>query len=144
LWVITDGGLDADIAKAIYLYRPIGVPMKGSETVDISQVDGSTFTVAFDIAALVNLYLNISLKRITGVIDETALKNYLHINYTPRINQPANTSDIITLINAYDPLIVITVSTISIDNTNWYSDILAPLKKNKFALPVANITITEV
>jgi uncharacterized phage protein gp47/JayE len=144
IWVIAEGGTDADIADIIYKYRGGGQPMTGSEDVDITQIDGSTFTVLFDRAVEERLYLNLTVAHLTGTLDDDALKAYINANYSPLLYAKANVSDIIALINEYDANIAVSVCEVSVNNSDFYSNLTPLSKQNKFKIAVADIAVTEV
>jgi uncharacterized phage protein gp47/JayE len=144
IWVIADGGATADIAEVIYKYRSLGCGMHGVVTSSITQSDGTTFIVGFDRAVSERLYLNLTVSHLTGTLDDAALKNYINANYLPTIYKTANSSDIITLINEYDSNIVVSVCEVSINNSDFYPSLAPSSQKNKFAVAVADITVTEV
>lgn len=72
IWVIVEGGSDADIGKVIYAKRNAGVNMKGAVTYDVTRPNGSTFQVAFDRTATENLKLKFKLDTLSGELTPTA------------------------------------------------------------------------
>lgn len=145
IWVIVDGGSDADVGAMIYLYRPLGIPMAGSETATITQVDSSTIDMKFDRAVDEDLYINLTISSKTGgSIDSAAIKAGIVAALSYGINE---TADVSTIINAvYD---ISTDAVVSAATINIYGGATAAIldpsaKKNKFVLSTANITITVV
>ena len=143
IWVITDGGADADIANAIYKYRSLGIGMKGSVTHNITQIDSSTFTVQWDYAVAQNLYLKASLVAINGgSIDLAAIKTALVNTWLFKINEEADITSLDARIKAINPNVVCSSLGVSADGTTWVNLLSPTVKKNKFVLDVSRITLT--
>jgi len=144
IWVVVDGGSDADIAAMIYLYRPMGVPMAGAETVSVTQVDSSTIDISFDRAVDEDLYIDLTVSSKTGgSVDDAAIKAGLVEALSYGINE---TADVSTIINAvYDISTDVVVSAATINNGGSDVAILDPTaKKNKFVISTSNISVTVV
>lgn len=143
IWVVTDGGTAAQIGNTIYAYRNLGVPMKGSQTYDVTQIDGSTITMKYDNVVTENLYLKATLVSLTGMaIDRTAIKAALVENYLFQINQKADVSTLNQKIRAINPDIVCSDLGVSKNGSSWF-DLIAPSsKQNKFVLSTARITLS--
>ncbi len=142
IWVVVEGGTPEEIGEAIYTYRNLGCPMKGAETVTITQVTGPTIDMQYDIAVDQDLYVRFHLASIDGsAIDEDAIKAGLVANYLFGIYDPADISTLDAQITAIDPNVVVSqlgVSTLA----GYYATIVYPtLKKNKFVLTTAHISI---
>ena len=56
VWVIAEGGANADIANVIY-QNSTGLPTRGAIEVDVPSVSGQVFTTSFDRANPVSLYI---------------------------------------------------------------------------------------
>ncbi len=144
IWVITYGGTLEEIADIIYAYLSDGCGMKGDTSFDITQIDGSIFTVYFDLAVQQPLYINLNIETLVpGVIDNDAIANYLVANYILGINQVADITSISALIKAYNPNLLVTAAGVSVDNTNFFNFISPSSIKNLFVLTSANINITN-
>jgi len=143
IWVVTDGGTAALIGETIYTYRNLGIPMKGTLTYVITQVDLSTITMQYDSAVNENLYLQATLVSISGsAIDRTAIKEALVTNYILGIYDPADVSTLNIQIRAINPDVVCSGLGVSNDGVTWVN-LLSPLsKKNKFVLSTARITLS--
>ncbi len=142
IWVVTNGGAAADIGNTIYTYRNLGCPMKGSQSVVITQVDGSTITMKYDLAVSQNLYMQFHLASIDGsAIDNTAIKAGLVANWILGIYEPADISTLDAQIRAIDPNVV--VSSIGVSNVAaYYTTIIYPSsKQNRWVLDVSRINI---
>lgn len=143
IWVIVDGGADADIAETIYRYRNAGCGMVGNQTVNVAQADGTTFGIQFDRAVTQPVYIQLSITAIGGgAYDPTALKAALVSGLSFGIHSPADTAVIVSFIKAYNALLVPTNTQVSTNNSTWYADDVYPSTYNaKFTLNSASITI---
>ncbi len=142
IWVVCQAGLAADIGNAIYTYRNLGCPMAGSQSVVITQVDGSTITMNYDLSVDQNLYIQFHAAAIDGSsIDTTALKNAIVSNYLLGIYQPADISTLTALIKVLDPNLVISSAGVS-NVAAYYTTIKYPtVKKNRWVLAASRISI---
>lgn len=153
IWVIVDGGSNADIAQQIYAQHGYG-DMKGSVTYDITTIQNQIFTAKFDRPIAENLYLKFNLKptKAGQTFDLTAIANYISSyvenNNIYQIGGFAETSTltfiaslaIIAQGNQAVPLDVF----VSDDNSTWV-DYLDPTGlQYKFILESDNIDITEI
>lgn len=160
VWVIVDGGSDnSEIANVIYqnssglatygytnsLVTPAIVPV----TVDVPSISGQVFTVNFNRANPVPLYIQFDLKNInTDVnVDESTIKDNIASNLIFTLNQPAETSYVTeiasnVLANYNSGLYALNVE-ISTDGTNWTDFISSAELLDKFVVSAANITINE-
>ncbi len=68
IWVIVQGtALPATIAQAIYSQRSLGCNMKGAQTYNIIQADGSAFTVQWDNVVAENVFIKFTATSIDGI-----------------------------------------------------------------------------
>lgn len=146
-WTIVDSGttpgtsITSVVGTTIYNYRSMGVAMRGGTNVNISQADGSTFTVSFDYAVYQNLYIKFTSSPIIGSsIDKTALANALVSYYTLGIYQTAEITTITYILKASNPNALITNVGVSTDNVNFYNSVLPSSVQNRFIVSLANIT----
>ena len=141
VYIIVDGGADADIAKAIYANLDAGCGMVGSVSVPVTQIDATQFTVLFDRVIAQNLYVKFTAVSKSGAsVDHTALAAYLATNYILTISELADITSISALVHQYSSDLYIIGVKVSLDNTNWYDDILPTSIINKFVLLAANVT----
>ena len=144
IWVITQGGTDAEIAKAIYAKKAPGCPMQGSKTYNVPRPDGTVYVVKWDQATLVPIFAKFTLtKRYTGIsFDTTAIATALASAINYKLNQQAQASDIYNAMPAIDSNGYVTSVQLSTDNVNWYSALTPADYQHKFELLAANIAIT--
>lgn len=143
IWVITKGGATSDIADIIYKYRPLGVPMSGAVTHDITQVDGSTITIAFDTAVAQDLYIAFTAtSKSGGAIDTDALKAGLVAALSYRIYEIADVSTIIAAAYVVNPDAVISLAGVSNTAGSYATTKLPAAKKNYWNVTAAKIEIS--
>ena len=142
IWVIVDGGTDAEVAEQIYLYRNAGCGMKGAEEVLVEQVDGSFFTIKFDRVTEEDLYIEFHLDAIGGSFDAEAIKAALVAAYTFTINQYADISTLSDLVRQINPNVVVSEAGVSNDDSAFPAIVYPTTKNRKFVLSAENITIS--
>ncbi len=147
IWVIVDGGEDADVAEAIYQKRNAGCGMKGDEVYEITQVDDTIFQVQFDRVADENLYIEFDVEPIDGSsdIDADAMKEYIVDNLVPDVYETVNINQLSTIVQDFDDNALVTGAGFSKAALGPYTNTLTPtLKKNRFVLATTRIAITEI
>lgn len=116
IWCIVNGGTSADVAAAIYLKRNAGCGMKGSTTVNISQVDGTLFPIKFDRTTAETIWITFNLTAITGSIDAAYVRAQILANFSYTINQTADASAIVAFVKSIAPNCYVSAEGVS--NTN--------------------------
>ena len=148
VWVIVEGGANADIGAAIYQYS-CGLATRGAITVDNYSVANQLFVTNFDRANPVPLYIKFDYQSETTVdsnyLSTMAEKTAANLSYV--LNEPAETSKITcaakeAIASMYGDGYPLNVE-ISIDNTNWEDYIASSSLKNKFVVDATRITITQ-
>lgn len=141
IWVIVNGGSESDVGNAIYKYRNAGCGMRGATSLQITQVDGSIFTVYFDYAINQNLYVQMHVQSVNGgVIDETAITTGLVAQYLLGINQEADTTSIDAIVKNINPNALATNIQVSGDNVNWFNIVLPVDLQHQFVLIAGNVS----
>ena len=145
VWVIVNGGASEDIGRVIYNNLSPGIAMKGTQSVQITRVNGTDIeTINYDNGSATTLYVQMNIKALSGAIDQDYLKEELS-KITWDIGQSAEAANISTAVKdiiggtgtPYD----VEVSTDGVT----YSEIVTPSALNEyFTLSTANITITVV
>lgn len=145
IWVIVEGGSDANIGYAIYTKRNAGCGMKGSVIVDVTRPDGSIFQVQFDRTQTQNLYVKFDAHSISGApLDTTYIKEQLALGLSLGVGDDVNTNDVASLIRTIDANCLATNIKVSSDGTNWFDIIGTSAKNKRFVLLSTNVTITVV
>lgn len=142
IWVIVEGGLAEEIGEVIYNNLPPGIPMKGSQTVTVSKVNGDIETIYYDIAKSVPLYVKATIYNFSDSdIDEDYIKSNLAQSFT--IGEQVESVNIQTAIKT----LVGTAGTvysveISADNSTW-AEFLSPSGLDEyFTISADSITFT--
>lgn len=156
IWVIIDGSpADADVATAIYTKRNAGCGQKTDTTnsYNVLQVDGSYFTVYWDVVETEDLYIKLHLQSLDGINapNTAAITNAttgLPAKYTPGVNAEVNINQLATLIQEIDPNTLVVPTSgdgFSIAAIGPFTNTLTPsLGNNKFTISSANISLTVV
>lgn len=141
IWVVVDGGTDADVANAIYIKRNAGVGMIGSVSVPITQTDGTVFYVLFDRPVEENLFISMDIDPIYGGFDPVYIRSQLAAKLTYAIGQPANTTNIVALVNQIAPNVSVSSEGVS-DHNGDYQYVISPLATNyRFNVAISRIYI---
>lgn len=141
IWCIVLGGSDDDVAHAIYVKRNAGCGMKGSVTVNVPQIDETTFPIQFDRPTSENLWIEFDVVAITGAIDEDYIRAQLLARLSYNIGQSADTATIVALVKLISPNASIEGEGVSADGVTYVS-LLAPTAINyQFVLTAPKIII---
>ncbi|MCK5611978.1 baseplate J/gp47 family protein [Candidatus Pacearchaeota archaeon] len=143
-WIVVSGGTDAEVANVIYTYRSGGSDMKGGESVSVTQIDGTLFTVNFDRAVEQDLYVQFEVTDVvTGTaVDAVFLAQQIVENVVYGISATANKTDIEALVKSVYPNAYVKDCQVSDDDIT-YVDTLEPTDKEyRFILSTDRITIT--
>jgi uncharacterized phage protein gp47/JayE len=138
IWCIVNApsSLNSQIANAIYIKRNAGCGMKGSISVDVTQIDGSVFAVLFDNPTAVPLYINMTIAAVTGSYDATYIRAQLLLLLKYQIGQTADITTIEALVHSIAPNVVITNEGVSLSNSG-YAATLTPAAVNDLFVPAA-------
>jgi len=146
IWVIVAGtATDEEIANAIYSKRNAGAGMKGTETYDVTQIDGSIFTVKWDDVETVDLFIEFNATSIDGINAPqiAVIIDYLVANLLPDVYETMNINDLATLVQVADPNTLVTGAGFSVAALGPFTDTLQPTtKKQQFIIDGGDIDIT--
>lgn len=111
IWVIISGTASAQsIATVIYQQRNAGCGMFGQTNFTLMQVNGTTFTVYWDMVVPQNLFIRFTASSING-IDQPNLSGILAglpVNYVPGVFQEVNINGLATQVQDIDPNTLVT------------------------------------
>lgn len=129
IWCIVLGGTDAAVADAIYRKRNAGCGMKGATTVNVSQLDGTTFPIQFDRPTNQDLWIEFDAVAVTGSLDADYLRTQILAQLSYGISQPADASAIIALCKQIAPNVSFSNEGVS-DDGIAYVPLLSPTDIN--------------
>lgn len=145
IWVIVSGAASpVSIANAIYTKRNAGCGMKGTQTYNILQADGSNFTIRWDFVTPENLFIKFTATSLDGVNPPniSAIKAQLVTLFVPGVNQQVNINELSTLVQDIDPNTLVTSAGFSTSSGGTYTNTLLPASKDKqFAVSSPDIII---
>lgn len=150
IWVIISGtAASVDIATAIYNKRNAGCGQKTatSNNYVITQVDGSPFTIYWDVVVDEDLYIQFDASSIDGVNppNTVAILAQLPTLLVPGVNEELNINGLATIVQEIDPNCLVTNAGLSLAALGPFTNTLSPSAKNKrLAVSSARINITVV
>lgn len=150
IWVIAEGGSNADIGNAIYSRKTPGTNMKGDVEFPIITPSSSIFTAKFDRPESENLYIQFEIKRTnpTHVFSLDAIKDFIAENVLYKIGQFSETSVLtsqaILAIDSQGGGGVPINMEISDDGYTWVDYLDVPTLDSKWVIDSENIEITVV
>lgn len=144
IWVIVEGGADADIAQAIYATRSAGSGMKGSQVVSVSRPNGRTIDISFDRSSTENLWVKFNITLTTGgTIDTSNLKKLIVENVSYEIGADASGDQITCYLKDLNKDYRITGMLLSLTGSGGWLEVVSLASiANKFALDTARISIS--
>lgn len=150
MWLIVEGGANAEIGNIIYERKSVGSNMKGDVEVEIVTDSGVTFTAKFDRPVAQDLYIRFDIQpTITSPsFNQANIKASIVDALKYEIGEFAETSEITTVarqaITDNGGGGVAVNLEISDDGSNWVDYLVAPTKDAQWTLDAARITITEL
>lgn len=144
LWVIANGGTDADVAAAIYSKKAPGCGLYGSVSVTVTRPQGNSASISFDRAVTENLYIKFSIvARYTGAAwDTTAIKTALVSALAYSLGQTATIGDIVLAMSTITPQGYLVSVGVSSDGITYGDNLVPTTAKYYFVLDTGRITIS--
>lgn len=143
IWVVVSGGSDEEIGLVMDYKVAGGVGMKGSQSVNVAQSDGSVATYHFDRPTAQTLYVYLDITPLNGqVIIEDDLKSSLANGMKFYPNETVDSSDIICYIKSVQENIALTCQ-VSVDGTTWETVVSPSTKDKYFEITTDSITIVS-
>lgn len=144
IWAIVEGGLDADIAQAIYAKKTPGCGQTGSVEATVTRPNGTLFTAKFDRPVLEDLYIKFTIiPRTAGItFDTDQIKADLAAALSYRLLQSANIGDIIVTMFSLYPDAVLTEVGVSDNGSDWEETLDPTDYQSKFSVDASRITVT--
>lgn len=145
IWVIVQGtATPATIAQVIYSQRSLGCNMKGAQTYNIIQADGSVFTVQWDNVVSEPIFIKFTATSIDGVNAPkiNAIRNGLPALIQNTIGATMNINQIQAAVQAIDPNTLVTGAGLSTTSGGIFTNTLAPTAANyQFQVSSTNVII---
>jgi hypothetical protein len=143
IWAIVEGGDDTEIGEVIYAKKSSGSGMKGSETVNITRPNGTTYTAKFDRPSDQNLWIKFSLSLPGGgAIDNNYIKDQIVENVVWGVGADAVGSQVSSFVQSLNEDYQITGMLVSDDDITYLEIVAATLPVNRFVNSTTRITIT--
>ena len=143
VWVIVQGGTNAEIGAVMDAKMAPGIGMKGTQSVVVPQADGSNEPYYFDRPSQELLYVVLNITPLNGqAIDQDYIKGEVaKMSFQP--NETVDSSAIICYTKSIQDNIGLTCQ-ISTDGTTWET-VLTPSNLDKyFYITTASITINDM
>lgn len=148
IWVITNGGADADIAQAIYAKKSPGCGMTGAKTAIVTRPNGQTFTAQWDEAVSQPLYVKFSvIWKGAQILSNTDLANGVAANLPVyKLGEQPTISDVIKAAEVVAPTAIVEIDSatqgVSRDDSAWESVVTPTTFKNYFVVLATNVSVT--
>lgn len=141
IWVVVSGGTNEEIGKVMDFKVAGGVGMKGTQSVNVQQSDGSIATYYFDRPTSQTLYVSLDITPLDGqVLVYSDIKSALVNGMSFQPNETVDSSAIICYIKSKYDNVALTCQ-VSTDGTTWQT-VVSPTTKDKFfAMTTDSITI---
>jgi len=140
-------GVFNPVAQAIYAKRNAGCGMKGSQSYVITQIDGTPFTVYWDVIQSIEIYIKFTATSLDGVHapNLALILQQLPIIYVPGVNAEVNINQLSTLVQSIDSNTLVTNSGFCLTLGGSYTNTLSPTQKNyQFVVSAAKTIITAM
>ena len=143
-------GVYNPVAEAIYAKRNAGAGMRGETTYTITQIDGSFFTIFYDVVTQEILFVSFTVTSLDGVNPPNIAAIRAGLVNTYGVNQEVNINMLSTLVQTIDPNTLVTFTSAGTPATGGfalaiggpYTNTLSPsLKSKQFSLSSPDIVI---
>jgi uncharacterized phage protein gp47/JayE len=140
IWVIVKGGSDAEIGQVMNYKVAAGVGMKGTQSVNVTQSDGSVATYYFDRPSAETLYVKLDITPLDGqvIIYDDIKEQVSSMNFEPY--ETVDSSAIICYIKSIQANVALTCQ-VSTDGTTWETVVTPTTKDKYFEITPESITI---
>ena len=143
IWVVVSGGSDADIGQAMMDVKSLGSDMKGSETVNIADIQGDLHEFKFSRPTAIPIHVLIDVQELadwtTDIINAIKAKIVEKADYT--IGQDVFASQLYCYLNELDGF---ATRTIDVDTATPASGNSVTIDVDEVAtFDIANITVTN-
>lgn len=143
IWCIVDGGNPPDIAAAIFAKKGAGAGMRGTQTFNITRLDGQIFVAKWDVPNNVPLYIKFSVNKPGTGVDRTGMKTLIADGLFWGVGDDAVGDIVTTFVRNLDPAYRITGMGLSTDNITYTEIVLSTSPVNRFTNSTAHMTISS-
>lgn len=141
IWVVIQGGTDAEIGQVMDNKVAGGVGMKGSQSVNVEQADGQVAIYYFDRPTAQTLYVSLDITPLDGQsIVPADIKSALVSGMSFQPNETVDSSAIICYIKSIQDNVAVTCQ-VSTDGTTWATFVTPTTKDKYFQMSTESITI---
>lgn len=142
IYVVIEGGIATDIGNTINNTAPAGIPLFGSESVNIYE-NNLPVVIYYNNVVVVNIYAKLDIQISTNnIVNTDLLKEYIVNKFVSTIGNNVVSGDIIYLAESYLQNNAGVVNCqLSLDNVSFTNILTIPNLKTRFAITTANITI---
>jgi uncharacterized phage protein gp47/JayE len=143
LWAVVDGGDNQDIADVIYAKRNAGCGMRGSVVVTKQTPINFNMPIRFDRPTYTNLWISLNVTSMdpTHLIDDNYLKEQIFQKISYGIYEPADYTEITTIVKTADPLAVVLSGGVSTNNITFSPFLYPATLAGRFIVSTTRITI---
>jgi len=137
-------GVYNPVAQAIYSKRNAGCGMFGATSYVVTQIDGTSFIVYWDVVTSETLYIKFTVSSLDLVHapNISLIRSQLPAVYIPAVNAEVNINQLSTLVQQLDGNTLVTTPGFSTSSGGSYTNTLRPSAKSKqFAISSNNIII---
>jgi uncharacterized phage protein gp47/JayE len=145
--VISGSAAAADIANAIYVNRTEGCNMKGDQTYNVTQPDGTLFTIQWDIVVGIEVFIRFTATSINGTTPPNiaAIVAQLPTLFVPGIAAEININQLATFVQQIDPNTLVTNAGFSLSDTGPFTNTLTPAALNyQFQIASEDIIVLPI
>lgn len=143
IWVIVEGGDNAEIAEAIYARKSAGSGMFGAVSVSVPRAGGAgDFVARFDRPTNVDLWIELTVSLPGGTVDTAALKALIAANVSWEIGADARSSIVTSYVQSLNEDYVITAVGVSDDDVTYSEVVSAAGPDERFINDTTRITIS--
>lgn len=143
VWVIVEGGTSQEIGRIIYNNLPPGIPMKGSQSVNITKPSGDIETIYYDLPTPATLYIKATIMPFGSNLDTDYIASQLVSQLDYNIGEMAESANITTILKE----IIAETGTvynveISDDNSTWVEYFSPTGLDEFFNVTTSSVTLT--
>jgi hypothetical protein len=146
IWVVVEGGENADIGQIIYNTKPPGTGMRGDTTVDVNRpaipgLPQRVFTSRFDRPVNQDAYIQFTLMLPGGSYDADEVERQIVEGLFWNVGQVASADEVTVFVKEINPEFRVTNMELSTDGTTYTETITPTSVRHRFINAADRITI---